>query len=108
MPLTRSEHWRDTAPFVVASTSVSQQSVWNTCILRSTILGADTGDVLAIQALSVESKLLYDQVECAENSVERLHTLTDALKHQAELIAAENAKLDILKRSLQHFDSSTS
>ena len=56
----------------------------------------------------MESKLLYDQVECAENSVERLHTLTDALKHQAKLIAAENAKLDILKRSLQHFDSSTS
>ena len=56
----------------------------------------------------MENKLLFDQVEGAEYSVKRLHTLADALKHQAELIAAENAKLDILKRSLQHFDGATS
>ncbi len=77
-------------------------------MLKSTSPGADAGDVLAIQALSVENKLLFDQVEGAEYSVKRLHTLADALKHQAELIAAENAKLDILKRSLQHFDGATS
>ena len=81
---------------------------WNTCTLKSTRPGADAGHVFAIQALSVENNLLYDQVEGAEHSVKRLHTLADALKHQAELIAAENAKLDFLKRSLQHFDNSTS
>lgn len=56
----------------------------------------------------MENKLLYDQVEGAENSIKCLRTLADALRHQAVLIAAENAKLAILKLSLQHFDSSTS
>ena len=60
------------------------------------------------QALSMENKLLYDQVEGAENSVKRLRALVDALRRQAALIAAENAELASLKWSLQQFDSSTS
>ena len=56
----------------------------------------------------MESKQLYDQVEGADHSVERLTALTDALSHQAVLIAAEIAKLDIVKRSLQPCDRSTS
>ena len=60
------------------------------------------------QALSMENKLLYDQVEDAENSVKRLRALTEALRRQAAIIAAENVKLASLKWSLQQFDSSTS
>ena len=53
----------------------------------------------------MENKLLYDQVQGAENSVQRLRALTDALRRQAALIAAENAKLASLKWSLQQSNS---
>ena len=57
----------------------------------------------------MENKMLYEQVEVAENSVKRLRALTNALRRQAAIIYAENAKLTSMKWSLQQqFDSSTS
>ena len=57
----------------------------------------------------MENKLLYEQVEVAENSVKRLRALTNALRRQAAVISAANAKLTSTKWSLQQqFNSSTS